>query len=259
MNQVSSRDGTRISFTRAGSGPALIFIDPAGSFGGFRALDPLPAVLSSSFSVITYDRRGRGQSSDTLPYSVEREVEDLEALIGAVGGAPFVFGFSSGATLALEAARRGVPMKRIALMEPPARFEDDPEEDGELDGEIARLAAAGRRGEAVECFHRGIGVPPELTAGMRHAPFWPALESLAHTLAYDVELTRTIRLERRASIATPTLVVASESSDPRLLDWARAVAESLPNATLRTLKGSWHGIPADVLAPVLTEFLTGQK
>jgi pimeloyl-ACP methyl ester carboxylesterase len=254
MEKVISKDGTTIAFDKAGQGPALIMVDAAGNFHGFRPMGPLAELLASEFTVFTYDRRGRGESSDTLPYAVEREIEDLQALIDTAGGPAFVYGFSSGAVLGLRGAMHGLAIKKLGLLEPPILFEAPPPDEPDLGAEIAALVAAGRRGDAFEHFVASIGVPAEMIAELRQAPVWPQLEALAHTLVYDTIVTSAFPVERLAALSTPALVLASEGSDGRLINWARGLADRLPNGSLRTMKGEWHGIPVEDLAPVLVAF-----
>jgi pimeloyl-ACP methyl ester carboxylesterase len=258
MPSVRSRDGTSIGYTSIGEGPPVVMVDPAGAFRGFGLLTPLAEQLASDFTAITYDRRGRGESGDTLPYDVEREIEDLAAVIEAAGGSAFVYGFSSGAVLALWAAADELPIRRLALLEPPLAFEPDPE-DAKLGDEVAELVAAGRPGDAVMHFNRSIGVPEEYLAGMRDAPWWPALEKAAHTFVYDTRITAGFDVARLATITTPTLVVDSSSSDERLHAWARKAAEALPNGEHRTLEGEWHGVAPEVLAPVVRDFYLADR
>jgi pimeloyl-ACP methyl ester carboxylesterase len=255
VRALRSADGTSIAFDQVGSGPATVLVDAAAGFRGFGPMGPLAAALAPEFTVFTYDRRGRGESTDTQPYAVEREVEDLRALIDAAGGSACVYGFSSGAVLALRAAADGLPIERLALMEPPLELDENVPQDTDLGAEIAELVAAGRRGDAVEHFNRSIGVPEEMIAGLRQVPFWPALEGLAHTFVYDTVITGSaLPPARLPAITTPTLVLASAGSDERLLGWAQGVAETLPNGSLRTMKGEWHGVAVEDLAPVLNEF-----
>jgi len=256
-NRVTSSDGTSIAFDRTGSGPALVMVDAAGCFRGFGPMRALAELLASDFTVITYDRRGRGDSTDTLPYTVDREVDDLHALIQVAGGPVFVYGFSSGAVLALHAALCGLSISKLALLEPPLDLQDKPPVESDLGAEIAQLVSTGRRGDAAEHFQRSIGVPAELIEGQRQSAAWPAIEALAHTLVYDIEIAGSFPTARLASITTPTLVVASGGSDDRLRTWAHGLCDTLPNATLRMLKGEWHGVPAQDLAPVLSAFLIG--
>jgi pimeloyl-ACP methyl ester carboxylesterase len=258
VGKVRSADGTSIAFERTGTGPALILVDAALGFRGFGPMGELAGLLSGDFTVVTYDRRGRGESTDTQPYAVDREVEDLAVLIEEVGGSAFVYGFSSGAVLGLHAAARGLLIPKLVLLEPPIPLEDQPEE-GDLGAEIEELVAAGKRGDAVEHFNRSIGVPEEMVAGMRGQPFWPTLEEMAHTLVYDTTITGSITPELLSSINTPTLVVGSEASGDYLQSSGRRVAEALPGGRFVALKGEWHGVPLDDLAPVITEFLEGQE
>lgn len=253
MPTVQSQDGTPIGYTILGEGPPVILVDPAGGFRGFGLLTPLAEQLASDFTAITYDRRGRGESGDTLPYAVEREIEDLAAVVGVAGGSAFVYGFSSGAILALWAAADGLPIDKLALLEPPLAFEPEPEGE-DLGAEVAELVAAGRRGDAFMHFNRSIGVPEDILEGMPDAPWWPAAEALAHTLVYDTRISAGFTVERLASITTPTLVVDSTASDERLHEWATASADALPNGVHRTLEGEWHGVAPEILAPVMRDF-----
>jgi len=254
LDTVKSRDGTTIAFESHGTGPAVILVDAAGGFRGFGPMRPLATALASDFTAYTYDRRGRGESSDTPPYDVGKEIDDLAALIEVAGGIAFVHGFSSGAVLGLHAAAAGLPIRKLSLLEPPIELDETIPSDTELEQEVARLVAAGNRGDAVEHFNRSIGVPEEYLVGMREAPWWPQMERLAHTLVYDSVITRTAPIRKLPSLATPTLVVASEATDESLLGWARALSDELPNAELRTLPGEWHGVAPEVLAPVLSDF-----
>jgi pimeloyl-ACP methyl ester carboxylesterase len=255
MATTTSSDGTVIGFDRAGSGPPLILIDAAACFRGFGPMAPLAEQLRSRFTVFAYDRRGRGDSTDTPPYAVERELEDLQALLDVAGGSAFVHGFSSGAVLALHAAAAGLAIDGLALLEPALDLDRDPSaEPDPLVAEVADLIAAGRRGDAFIHFNRSIGVPEEMVEGLRQAPAWPALQALAHTLVYDLTITSSFLPDRLPTIATPTLVVDSEATDDRLQRWADVVVEALPNAHRRSLPGEWHGVAPEVLAPVLEEF-----
>ncbi|CCH33356.1 alpha/beta hydrolase [Actinosynnema sp. NPDC047251] len=249
MSAATSSDGTAIGCTRTGSGPALVLVDAATCH---RAAGPMPALadaLASRFTVYTYDRRGRGESGDTPPYAITREVEDLAAVIALAGGSAFVHGFSSGAVLALHAAAQGLPIRALSLLEPP--YDESPAVDEELAAALTGLIGQGRRGDAVEHFQAAIGVPAELVAGMRRSPGWPALEALAHTLAYDLLITGTpVDL---GAVRVPVLVVDSAGTDARLRAWADGVAARLPAAARRTLPGEWHGVAPEVLAPVLAE------
>ncbi|MEV4110363.1 alpha/beta fold hydrolase [Nonomuraea sp. NPDC049695] len=251
MNTVTSRDGTRIAFDRAGEGPAIVLVDGAMCYRGAGPCDALAPELTGDFTVYTYDRRGRGESGDADTFAVEREIDDLAALIEHAGGSAYVFGHSSGAVLALEASLRVAGIARLALFEPPPLTDD-----AALVGRLDELVRAGRRGEAVEAFQLGIGLPPEMVSGMRGAPFRAALEAIAPTLVYDTTLTSSARLHRYASVAVPTLLLDSENSTEALRTATEQVARTVPGARHRSLPGGFHDVPPKVLAPVLTDFLS---
>jgi len=196
----------------------------------------------------------RGASSDTLPYAVEREVDDLAALIAEAGGSASVYAMSSGSLLALHAAASGLAIPKLALFEPPIEPTESPTGETGFTAELAELVAAGRRKDAVEFFHRGIGVPQEIMDQMT-PPVWAALEAVAHTLVYDCMISDATSLALIRSVTAPTLVIDSQGSSGELTGMAATVVAALPNGTLRSLAGAWHGVPDDVLAPVLIEFL----
>lgn len=253
MDRVISRDGTSIAYERVGHGPALVVVDAAGNYSDFRILPAPVDLLAADFTVYVYDRRGRGASTDTPPYAIEREVEDLAALIDAAGGSAFLYGLSSGGLLALHAAARGLAVPRMALFEPPV---NTGEPDTAFTEELAKLVAAGRRHDAVEAFHRGIGVPEDVIAAMR-PEVWAALEAVAHTLVYDCRLSDAMSLSLVRSVTVPTLVVDSYGSSGEMADMAAAVVEALPHGSRRSLAGEWHGVPHETLAPVLADYLLG--
>jgi pimeloyl-ACP methyl ester carboxylesterase len=255
-SSVISDDGTRIAFEQSGSGSSLVLVEPAGHFRGFSAFDRLTPLLAETFTVYRYDRRGRDQSTDMSPYAPEREVEDLAALIDAAGGQAAVYGYSSGALLALHAAAAGLPIRRMALLEPPLP-EDDAVRPDPLTIELADLIAAGRNDDAVDRFHRAIGVPDEVIDGMRGTAAFEAMSSIAPTLVYDCRLSDATTRDLLGAVAVPTLVLDSEASGENLTGWAASVAALLPNGTHRSLPGEWHVVPDEILAPVLIEYLGG--
>ncbi|MEV7986577.1 alpha/beta hydrolase [Micromonospora sp. NPDC085948] len=256
---VRSADGTSIAYERSGTGPPVILVDAAGGFREMGPMRSLAAHLAKEFTVLTYDRRGRGQSTDTSPYAPQREVEDLRALIDdAAGGSAALYGFSSGAVLALLAATGGLPVTRLAVLEPPFEQREQSPDEPDLAADITRLVADGRRGDAVLHFQRSIGVPAEMIDGMRERPGWPALQALAHTLVYDLTLLTALPAGALTTLTIPTMVLDSEQSDARLRGWARGVAEMLPAGRHRTLPGEWHGVSDEVLAPVLAEHFAGR-
>jgi pimeloyl-ACP methyl ester carboxylesterase len=256
MRKVQSSDGTAIAYDRYGDGPPVILVGGAltSALRSFPSFVRLAALLSSTFTVFTYDRRGRGDSGDTAPYAVDREVEDLEALIAVAGGAAAVHGLSSGAVLAVEATARGAAITKLTLFEPPLP-QDEPDPAAAV--QRSQLIAAGRRGEVVKQFLTGIGLPAQAIAGLRQTPEWPRLEAIAHTLAYDGAITgdRTLWTERARSVRVPALVLDSEASSQYLRAAAQAVSQALPTARRHTVAGDFHDVPAEVLAPVLAEFL----
>ena len=258
METVTSRDGTTLAFDRAGGGSPLILV--AGALNDRATLAPLAALLAPHYTTITYDRRGRGDSGDTAPYAVEREVEDIDALIAAVGGAAAVLGFSSGGVLATLAAARGSAITHLVLYEPSYPVDGDGFRWSAADRpeRIAALIAEGRRGDAVAHFQESVGLPAAAIAGMRQAPFWPALERLAPTLVYDTTLSRQgiLPAATLATITTPTLVLHGETTFPILRESARVIAKGLPNAQLRALpRVGGHHLDPELTAPVVRDFL----
>jgi pimeloyl-ACP methyl ester carboxylesterase len=258
MSTAVSADGTAIAFERSGDGPPLILV--AGAFYDRSQLAPLATRLASDFTVLNYDRRGRGKSGDTPPYAVEREIEDLDALVDAGGGAAFLFGGSSGAALALEAAAAGLAIEKMVLYEPPYVVDDTrPGVPADIAKQLTELLSAGRRGDAVALFMTaGAMVPPQVIAEMRTAPGWAATEEMAVTLPYDAAVMgigNRLRPERLASITAPTLVIDGGLSPAWMRNAAQAVADALPDATRSTLPGQQHNVDQDVLAPVVASFL----
>ena len=259
MNQVISKDGTTIAFDRAGQGPAVVLV--GGAFQ-YRAIDPptaqLAALLAEHFTVFHYDRRGRGDSSDTQPYAIEREIEDLEALIKEAGGSACVFGMSSGGALALDAAAQGLAITKLAVYEPPFNSGDEQARQAaeRYTRELTALLGEGRRGDAVALAMITFGAPAEAVAGMRQTPMWSLLESVAPTLAYDAAIMGdgSVPAEWLASITVPTLVIAGGASPAFMHNAAQAVAHAIPNAKLCTLEGQTHDVAPQALAPVLVEF-----
>jgi pimeloyl-ACP methyl ester carboxylesterase len=251
---VTSKDGTTIAYEQAGTGPALILVDAAGHYRAFSSFDGLIGLLAADFSVYHYDRRGRGDSTNTPPYDVHREVDDLGALIDQAGGSAFLYGYSSGGLLALHAAAGGLPIAKMALFEPPIETNDDRSEQAAFTAHLSELVTAGRRDAAVEYFLTSIGVPDEMVAQMRGTPSWSAMEAIAHTLVYDSIISEASSHRLLASVTAPTLVLHSESSSDDLTAMSTTVAKALPNGCHRSVAGEWHGVPDNILAPVLSEF-----
>jgi len=261
---VTSEDGTTIAYDRVGEGPPVVLV--AGAIQ-HRAIDPstgqLMELLGPRFTVYRFDRRGRGDSTDAPSYAVEREIEDLAAMIDSAGGSPFVFGGSSGAILSLDAAAHGLPIAKLALYEPPFAIGDDtrpPLADDYVE-RLRELAASDDRGAAVEYFMtEGARAPAEVVAGMRTAPVWSALVRVAHTLAYDGAIAaptmsgKPLPTDRWSSVTVPTLVIDGDASPDWMRNGVAALTGILPNATQVSLPDQTHVVDPAVLAPVLEMF-----
>lgn len=262
MNTITSKDGTTIAFDQLGQGPALILV---GGMFEQRAMDSETsqlanfAPLSQHFTVYHYDRRGRGDSTDTLPYTVDREIEDIEALIDYAGGSALLYGISSGGSLAFEAALHlGGKVKKLAIYDPP--YNDDP---GAREGwkwfrqEVDRALSEGRRGDAVGLFIGLTGATPEQIEELHNFPMWPMWEGIAPTIAYDAAVVgeeAAIPVERAARLTVPALVINGEQSYPFMQESGAALAKAIPGAQYRLLAGQPHEVAADAIAPVLIEF-----
>ncbi|MGW3627471.1 alpha/beta fold hydrolase [Streptomyces sp. NPDC000880] len=254
LSKTESGDGTLIAYEQRGEGPSVVLV--GGALCTAATDGPLAALLASHFSVFTYDRRGRGASGDTAPYAVEREIEDLAAVIAQAGGSAFVHGMSSGAELVLRAAAAGLPITQLSVYEPP--FETSAtagQEPAAYVGRLRDLLARGRRGDALALFMTEVGTPAAVE-GMRQTPMWAELEAVAHTLAYDHEIMGTglVPVDRLRALHTRAMVVDGGASPARMREAARAVADALPRGRHRTLTGQTHEVAPQVLAPVLTDF-----
>jgi pimeloyl-ACP methyl ester carboxylesterase len=254
---ATSKDGTVIAYEKTGEGPALILVDGALCSRAFGPMGKLAVQFESRFTVVRYDRRGRGESGDTAPYSKQREIEDLAAVIQATGGPAFVLGLSSGAALALEAAAAGVPLKKIAAYEPPYVGSAG----ADFEGELKKRLAAGDRGGALKYFMVDmVGAPGFMVVVMKLMFWtWRKLKAVAHTLPYDAAVMSGFEVPtaRLASIKIPTLALAGSKTTDRLKKAARAVGDAVPGARHRELAGQTHMVNPAVLAPVVTEFFTG--
>lgn len=259
MPTLTSPDGTTIAYDTTGAGPALILVDGAFCHRTFGPSPELAPLLADDFTVVTYDRRGRGDSSDTAPYAVERELEDLRALIAAVGGRAHLLGFSSGGILALRAAASGLPISGLAVYEPPL-------DTGRVEGhrapadavaQLTELVAADRPGAAVRYYLTQImGAPAAVYYAMRLMPRWPMMKAAAPSLPHDAalftaDLGRTPRY--LASIDRPTLAIGGTKSPAMLRAAVRLVADAVPGAEGRLLAGQTHRVSAPVLAPVIRD------
>lgn len=257
--KTTSRDGTALAYHVTGRGPTVILVCGAMSTGGTVA--PLAERLADRCTAVVYDRRGRGASGDTAPYAVAREVEDLAALIDAVGGDAALFGVSSGGALVLEAAASGLPLRRAAVYEVPYAdwLEGGAEREAAYKEQLNKALCEGRRGDAVELFLRLTGLGEEMIQGARQSPMWAGMESVAPSLAYDdaVMGDGLLPRERLAAVSVPVLSVAGGASPEWMHRASQAVAETVPRGTYRVLQGQTHMVEPEVLGPVLAEFVAG--
>jgi Alpha/beta hydrolase family len=266
MEHVRSDDGTSIAYDVEGAGPALILVGGGLDDGTENA--PLVPALAGSFTVYNYARRGRGESGDTPPYQVSREIEDLAALVIRAGGSAHLYGVSSGGALVLEAAAAGIPAARLAVYEVPYNLDPDWPPRWRAYAEAVETAVAdGRRGDALAAFMRVTGSPDAEIEGVRSSSYWPAMESLAHTLPYDAACLGNghPHADRLTRITQPTLVATGDAA--RLPDapaWVRAlgpaadaIVAAIPHAERQTFEGQPHVADPDVVAPALTRFFNG--
>lgn len=272
MKTVTSQDGTAIAFDQEGQGMPLILVTGAL---GTRADNDLVPLLAPHFTVINYDRRGRGDSSDTPPYAVQREVEDIEALIDQAGGTAYLYGISSGAVLALEAASKlPAKVKKVVMYEPPFIIDDSRlPAPADYVEQLEAAIAAGKPGDAVEIFMiKAVGIPPEFVAQMRRTspselfdsemkpPEWAEMEKVAHTLAYDGRIMgdmmqgKPLPAGKWSAVTMPVLVITGGNSEPFFHDGAKALVNDLPNAQHRILEGQDHAVAPTALAPMLSDF-----
>lgn len=263
MSTIASKDGTKIGYDAIGSGPALVLVDGAMCYR--QGNSPLPALaelLKSDFTVYTYDRRGRGESGDTQPYALEREIEDIEALIDAAGGSAFVYGISSGAVLAAKAASAlTARVPKLALYEAPLIIDKSrsPMPENFL-SELRDSIAHNKRSKAVKMFMTLVGMPKFLVALMPAFPGWSKGTAIAHTLVYDVSMMEPLMRGREisasdwASVVTPTLVMAGGNSPAWMQNANQSLADALPDGAFRTLPGQTHMLKPEAVAPILKEF-----
>jgi pimeloyl-ACP methyl ester carboxylesterase len=266
MNQltegtITSRDGTLIAYARQGSGPAVILVDGALCSRELGGSPKIATLLAPDFTVYTYDRRGRGQSGDNGPYAIAREVEDIAALVAEAGGSAHVFGISSGAALALDAANSVSGIAKVVAYEPPFIVDDarEPVPSGFLP-DLKQAVAEERRGDAVKLFFAQVGMPRIMSALMPLTPAWRKLKAVAHTLPYDITILdgtqtgRPLPGSRWSSVTAPVLAIGGGKSPEWMRDGARAVVSVVPQTEYRTLPGQTHMVKPKVLAPVLAEY-----
>ena len=257
---ATSADGTPIAFERSGHGRPVILI--GGAFSDRATAAGLAAVMAPHFTAVVYDRRGRGDSGDSVAYAVEREVEDLHAVVERVGGRASVVGHSSGAILGLEAARSRGPIERVVAYEPPYIADGRPRPADDLVDRLRALLDADRRDDAVALFQtEAIGIPQPVVEGFRQSEMWPGQVRLAHTLPYDVEITgpgNRLQADRLAQVAVPALIIAGTAGFPWMMAGTRAAAAAIPGGRHLTIEGGDHGTPQahpELLLPVLLDFL----
>ncbi|GAA3697661.1 alpha/beta hydrolase [Nonomuraea antimicrobica] len=256
---MKSADGTLIAFDRHGRGPAVVLVQGAFMDRRHPLMTAIATGLARWFTVYAYDRRGRGGSGDTPPYAVEREIEDLAAVIEAAGGSAMVFGGSSGAALALEAAAVSPAVSKLAVWEPPYHVDDGaPALPRDFAARLGALVEAGRRAEAVERFMVDAAeVPAQAVAAMRAQPSWAEIEAAAHTLAYEAAVLgpgNALPAGRLTAVTQPTLVLNGDQSPRWMANAASAVADAVPGAVRRVLEGQAHNVAPRALVPELLEF-----
>lgn len=262
MKTLSSHDGTTIAYQEQGGGPALILVDGALSVHSRGAGAELATLLAPHFTVYGFDRRGRGGSGDTQPYAIDREIDDIEALIDHAAGSAFLYGHSSGGPLAMRAAiRLGGKVSKVAMYEPPYNNDPDAQESwSQYLRQLRQALADGRGGDAVALFMRFAGMPAEQVDGLRRAPFWPGMEAVAPTLAYDhahiMGEPWSVPAELASRVRVPVLVMAGDAGLPFMPGAARALSQAIPQGQLRMLEGQTHEVDPGVLTPVLVEFFT---
>ncbi len=259
MKTIQSKDATPLAYDVYGSGPALIYITGATCFRSFEPVLYDANVFAQQFTVYNYDRRGRGDSGNTLPYAVEREIEDIDALITAAGGTAYLYGHSSGAILALEAALRlGDKVSKLVLYDPAYAYDEaEQAEFRALSQGLYALLDQKKYDEAITGFLHGIEIPDDAIAWMQQSPDWATMTALAPTLAYDTLLASDLPPVNRATrLTTLTLIVVGENSPVAIQKVAHQLAEAMPNASLNTLVGQDHMPAPEVVLPVLSDFLT---
>ncbi|MEM9953470.1 MAG: alpha/beta hydrolase [Chloroflexota bacterium] len=263
MNTVTSQDGTTIAFDQLGQGNTVILVDGALGHRQDPRQEQLADLLAERFTVLNYDRRGRGDSTDTSPYAVEREIEDIDALIEYAGGTAFVYGMSSGAILALKAAQQlGAKITKLALYEPPFILDDSrPPLPSDYVAQLNEAIADNNRSQAVEIFMtQAILLPEDYLAPMKADPMWASMEKVAHTLAYDDMVSQDLMLGQPwaegtwSAVSADTVVITGEQSEAFFHEAAQKLVDDLAQATTQSLAGQDHNVDMTVLAPVLVSF-----
>lgn len=255
MAKVTSKDGTIITYDKKGEGPLLILV--LGALNRRSQGKKLTELLADRFTVISYDRRGRGDSTDTMPYSTSKEVEDIQALIDELGGSAYLYGHSSGCVLALMAAKElGNRLKGLALYELPYNADPGAQVASQkYRTKLAELLAEDKRGEAVALFVKSVGVTDKQIAAMERLAMWKGLTGMAHTLAYDtIELMEQYPKLDVSGVNPKVLVMYGSASPAFMGDTAITLTEAMTNAKLQAIEGQTHDVKANVLAPEIAKF-----
>ena len=255
---VNSKDGTTLAVDVSGSGPAIVLVSGGSVDRGSNA--GLADALGGEFTTYNYDRRGRGDSGDTAPYAVEREIEDIEAVIALAGGRAHLYGSSSGAGLAFEAAAAGAPVDKLVLWEPPYNLDPAGRPPADSVERLDRMVAEGRRGDAATFFMVDmVRLPLDFAAFAKTQPWWPAQEAIAHTLAYDARVMGdySVPTATAARIAVPTLILTGSASFPFFKPTAEALVAAMPDARTAELPDQQHNVDPTVLGPAMAKFLRG--
>ena len=266
MSTVTSKDGTRIAFSRVGSGPPVVLVDGALCWRTQGPNPGLAELLAERFTVYTYDRRGRGESGDAPQFEAEREIEDLAAVIEEAGGSANVYGISSGATIALDGAASGLAIEKLAIFEPPHIVDDTrPIPPADFPQRLQALVDADNRGPAVKLFMREcVNLPGLMVALMGLMPAWKKLKSVAHTLPYDVahvvdcQKGTPLSKSRWAAVTMPTLTIVGGKSPKWVHNGMQATAETLPNSRFHLLEGEMHIVKPKAIGPVLADFFASK-
>ena len=260
MNTVISKDGTRIAYNKTGSGPVVILVDGAFCSKDFGPMPKIAALLAEKFTVIAYDRRARGESGDTQPYAIEREIEDIDAIIKVAGGSAGLFGISSGAILCIKAVAFGLNIHKLALLEPPFVGNKDGKRPIDATEQLTKMIAEGEKAKAVKFYlTKVIGVPAVFAFILKLTPNWPKMKAIANSLPYDAAVCGDFNLPtaQTAAIKIPALVIDSTKSPGFLRNAVEATAKALSNGSRLSLNGKVHDVPPNILVPELIKFFNG--
>lgn len=264
MPTVASKDGTKIAFEKVGSGPAVILVNGAMSYRRAfdTTLEDLAELLSKDFTVYDYDRRGRGESGDTKPFTKEREIEDIQALIEDAGGEAMLVGFSSGGAVTLETAAITPGVKKAFVYEVPFIVDDSRQPLDNYEGDTTKLVAEGKLDELLEYFVTVVaGIPAEFVGGIKQdQAMWERMRAIAPTIPHDAAFMSEFMKGKPlpagywSKVKVPVLVGDGGASPAWIRNAAEALAEALPNASRETFAGQTHSVDPKVIAPVIIEF-----